>query len=75
MTGEQLRAWRKASGYKHQTDAAKALDVPYRTYQRWERAANLPGHIRLATQALSMRAEWAGLAAALAKVAATVNDH
>lgn len=58
MNGNDLREWRKSMGYKRQADAAEALGVPARTYQRWERAERLDRILELATHALTARAQW-----------------
>jgi len=36
-----LRAWREARGYT-MVDAAKRLDIPYRTWQDWEAGLHAP---------------------------------
>lgn len=58
MTGEELRQWRLSIGMKHQTDAAEALGVPYRTYQRWEQSKDVGRVVELATQAISIKRAW-----------------
>ncbi len=54
MTGQQLAHWRNMMGFAHQKDAAKALGVPYRTYQRWE-ATGAPDHVHHACRWLWLR--------------------
>ncbi len=41
-------------GFIHQKDAAHALGVPYRTYQRWE-AVGTPDHVDHACRWLWLR--------------------
>ena len=58
MSENNLRQWRNSMGYKTQAEAAAALGVPVRTYQRWERAPSVDRLVQLATQALTARAQW-----------------
>lgn len=75
MTGDELRQWRLGMGMKHQTEGAKALGVPYRTYQRWERAADVGRVVELATQALSIKRAWPEAVAGMRAVGALVRGH
>lgn len=75
MTGKELKSWRQAMGYKHQTDAADALGVPYRTYQRWERAKELGRVVELATMALRVQAQWPGALDPLRAIGSLLKGH
>lgn len=75
MTGEQLRQWRLGLGMKHQTEAADALGVPYRTYQRWEKLEDVGRLVELATQAVSMKRAWPAAGEALRVFAALAKSH
>lgn len=75
MTGDQLRQWRLSMGMKHQTDAADALGVPYRTYQRWERSKDVGRVVELATQAISMKRAWPDASTALKAFATLARAH
>lgn len=58
MGGYELRVWRVGMGWS-QERAAEELGVGRRTYLMWEKSgpAN-PTLVKLATTALSLRAEW-----------------
>lgn len=54
MTGADLTAWRKASPYKTQAEAAALMGVSLRTYARWEALpGEVPALVLLATQAVT----------------------
>lgn len=75
MTGSELKQWRERMGYRHQTDAAVALGVPYRTYQRWERSKAVGRVVELATQALAMQAAWPKALESVRTFNALMRDH
>lgn len=75
MTGQQLKAWRLAQGMKHQTEAAKALGVSYRTYQRWEKQASVDRLVELACQAITMRSLWPSLTMAAQTMDKVMRAH
>lgn len=57
LGGFELRLWRVGLGWT-QERAAEELGVSRRTYLAWERKAQCPRLVELATRALSMREAW-----------------
>ena len=58
MTGNELKAWRKAKAFDGQAAAAATFGVALRTYQRWEQLKQKPVDkvVALACQAVDLKA-------------------